>query len=155
MQNRSEQKIPMGKAYNVNHKFVDSGKVTLKMRAPVMVDFSNSKANPIMEFPKGIDIAKFEKDGDSINVLGDYAINYRNTNISEIKGNVLIQNFKEKRKLSTNQLFWDQQTNYFFTDQAFTFFTETDTIYGDGFESTQDLKVWCIQNQRGVFSLSE
>jgi LPS export ABC transporter protein LptC len=134
---------------------MDAGKVNLKMKAPLMLDFSNIKGNPMMEFPEGIEIAKIEEDGDAINISGDYAINYKKTNISEIKGNIVITSDKEDKKLTTDQLFWDQETKYFFTHQSFTFFTETDTIQGDGFESTQDLKIWCIKNQRGIFNVKE
>lgn len=151
----ADKNLPIGEAYNINHKHTDSGRVDIKMRAQVMFDFSNREKHPYSEFPKGIKITSIEKNGDSITVEGDYAKSYRNTEVSEIKNNVVVVNYAQKNKLLTDQIYWDQKTHYFFTEKKFTFYTVTDTIYGTGFEATEDLKTWWVKNQSGVINIKE
>ena len=52
----ADKNLPIGEAFNINHKHTDSGRVDIKMKAPVMLDFSNRENHPYNEFPKGIKI---------------------------------------------------------------------------------------------------
>ena len=52
----ADKNLPIGEAYNINHKHTDSGRINIKMKAPVMLDFGNRTAHPYSEFPKGIKI---------------------------------------------------------------------------------------------------
>ncbi|MBK5210518.1 MAG: LPS export ABC transporter periplasmic protein LptC [Flavobacteriaceae bacterium] len=151
----ADKNLPIGEAFNINHKHTDSGRVDIKMRAPVMLDFSNRENHPYSEFPKGIKITSIEINGDSVTVEGDYAKSYRKTEVSEIKNNVVVVNYAQKNKLVTDQIYWDQKTHYFFTEKKFTFYTVSDTIYGTGFEATEDLKTWWVKNQSGVINIKE
>jgi len=151
----ADKNLPIGEVYHINHKHTDSGRIDIRMRAPIMLDFSNRELHPYSEFPKGIKITSIEKNGDSTTIIGDYAKSYTKTEVSEIKTNVVIFNHAEKRKLVTSQLFWDQKTHYFFTEKAVTFYTETDTIKGTGFEASEDLKKWWVKNQSGTMQIKE
>jgi len=151
----ADKNLPIGEAKNINHKHTDSGRIDIKMKAPLMLDFGNRNAHPYSEFPKGITITTIEKNGDSVTIKGDYARSYKMTEISEIKNNVVIYNFAKKNKLVAEQIYWDQKTHYFFTERNFTFYTLTDTINGKGFEATEDLKTWWVKNQQGVINIKE
>jgi LPS export ABC transporter protein LptC len=151
----ADKNLPIGEAYYINHSHTDSGRIDVKMQAPVMLDFTNRKEHPYSEFPEGLKITTIEKNGDSITIEGDYAKSYSKTDVSEIKNNVVIFNYAENNKLITNQIYWDQSTHYFFTESKFTFFTQSDTISGVGFEASEDLKSWWIKNQTGVIQVRE
>jgi LPS export ABC transporter protein LptC len=151
----ADKNLPLGKAENINLKHTDSGRINIKMKAPVMLDFDNREEHPYSEFPKGIIITSIEKNGDSITIEGDYAKSYKKTEVAEIKNNVVIFNYAQKNRLETEQIYWDQKTHYFFTEKKFTFYTQTDTIYGTGFEATEDLKTWWVKNQTGVINIKE
>ena len=120
-----------------------------------MIDRSNRENHAYNELSKEIKINSIEKNGDSITVAVYYAKSYKKTVVSEIKGNVVVVNYAQKNKLVTEQIYWDQKTHYFFTEKKFTFYTPTDTIYGTGFESTEDLKTWWVKNQSGVINIKE
>ena len=150
-----DKNLPIGEAYNIDMKHTDSGMIDIRMRAPVMLDFKNREKHPYSEFPEGLKITSIEKNGDSVTIEGDYARNYDKTQVSEIRNNVVIINYSEKKKLITDQIFWDKNTHYFFTEKRFTFYTETDTIYGVGFEASEDLKQWWVKNQTGVIEIKE
>ena len=136
----AEKNLPIGVAKNAVHFYKDSGFVTSKLETSLMYDFSNRKDHPYNEFPQGVLITSYENKGkDSVTVLGDYAISYKKTFLSEIKGSVIVTNHTSKSILKTDQLFWDQKSNYFFTEKQFVLITETDTVNGIGFESKEDL----------------
>ena len=151
----ADKNLPIGEAYNINHIHTDSGRVNVKMKAPVMLDFGNRSNHPYSEFPKGIKITSIEKNGDSITIEGGYAKSYKKTEVSEIKNNVLIYSYAQKHKLMTEQVFWDQKSHYYFTEKNFVFYTLTDTIKGTGFEASEDLKTWWVKNQSGVINVKE
>ena len=151
----ADKNLPIGKAFNIDHVHTDSGRVDIKMTAPVMLDFDNRKAHPYALFPDGIKITTLEKNGDSVTIIGDYAKSFKKTQVAEIKGNVVIYNYANKNKLETAQIYWDQKTHYFLTEKKFTLYTLTDTIYGTGFEATEDLKIWWVKNQSGVITIKE
>lgn len=136
----AEKNLPIAIAKNAYHVYKDSGKVTSKLITPLLNDFSNRKDHPYKEFPEGVKIVNFDNnEKDSVTVIGDYALSYSKTLISEIKGNVVVVNHTDRTRLETSQLFWDQKNKYFFTEQDFVLMTRTDTINGIGFESKQDL----------------
>ena len=148
--------LPIGTAKNALHVYKDSGRITSKLRTPLRLDFSNRENHPYSEFPKGIIIINFDKNElDSVTIKGDYALSYDKTLVSEIKGNVIITNHTEGSKLNTSQLFWDQNTKYFFSEKAFTLTTKKDTIYGIGFESKEDLSKHLAKKTTGTLETTE
>ncbi len=146
--------LPTGIAKNAFHVYKDSGRITSKLITPLLYDFSNRKNHPYNEFPKGVKIINFE-DKDSVTITGNYALTYSKTLVSEIKGNVVVLNHKENTKLKTEQLFWDQNTNYFFSEKPFTLMTLTDTINGVGFECKEDLTEHLAKKTTGILETTE
>ncbi|PQJ77655.1 LPS export ABC transporter periplasmic protein LptC [Polaribacter glomeratus] len=152
----ADKNLPVGTAKDAYHVYKDSGRITSKLITPLLLDFSNRKEHPYSEFPKGIKIINFEKNGrDSITITGNYAISYPKTTISELKGNVVVVNHTEKSRLETAQLFWDETTEYFVSEKAFKLMTEKDTVFGVGFESKEDLSKHLAKKTTGKLETSE
>jgi len=151
----ADKNLPVGVAKNVNLVHTDSGRVKTKLNTKVLLDFSNRKEHPYQEFPDGIEIITFDKNNDSITLIADFCRTYARTGISEVKQNVLVINHKDQVKLYTDQLFWDQNTHYIYTEEAFKLITQTDTIKGKGFESNEKLSKVTMKNTSGVIYLNE
>lgn len=152
----ADKNKPIGIAKNINHVYKDSGRIANRLIATLLYDFSNRKEHPYNEFPKGIKIVTIDKnEKDSTTITGNYALTYNKTVISEIKGNVVIINHTQKTKLETNQLFWDQKEQYFFTEEGFRLTTPRDTINGFGFESKQDLTKWIAKDITGDIRINQ
>lgn len=148
----ADQNLPIGVAEQINHAYKDSGAITNRLIAPVLLDYSNRKLNPYSEFPKGIKIVTINrKTRDSITVTGNYAVNYETTNFSEIIGDVVIINHENGATLNSEQMYWDKKEQYFFTESKFTLFTQKDTLHGVGFESDSGLNNWILNNTNGNF----
>ena len=152
----AEKNLPIAVAKDAYHVYKDSGRITSKLITPILNDFSNRKNHPYNEFPEGIKIINFENNGkDSVTVLGDYALSYSKTSISELKGNVVVINHTDVSRLETSQLFWDQKNKYFFTEQEFVLMTLNDTISGVGFESMENLKKYVAKKTNGNILTNE
>ena len=150
----ASKNLPIGVAKNAFHVYKDSGRITSKLITPLLKDFSNRNQHPYNEFPKGIKIINFEGQ-DSITITGDYALSYSKTEVSEIKGNVVVLNHSENSRLETEQLFWDQKTNYFFSEKAFVLRKSNDTIKGIGFECKEDLSKHLAKKTSGNLETTE
>tara|TARA_B110000967_G_scaffold128066_1_gene130867 strand:+ start:728 stop:1327 length:600 start_codon:yes stop_codon:yes gene_type:complete len=151
-----EKNLPIAIAKEAYHVYKDSGRITSKLIAPVLLDFSNRKKHPYNEFPEGIKIINFENKGkDSVTIIGDYALSYSKTEVSEIQGNVVVLNHTDKSRLETTQLFWDQKTKYFVSEKAFTLYKEQDTIIGVGFECKEDLSKHLAKKTTGRIETKE
>jgi len=151
----ADKNLPIGIAENINMVYKDSGDITTKMVSPLLYDFSNRKDNPYSEFPEGLHLTKINKQGDSTTVDGNYAITYSQTNVSEIRKNVVIINHSQKYTLKTSQLYWDQKNHYFITEKSFVFITPTDTLQGEGFEASENLTHWHVRNNSGVLQVKD
>lgn len=151
-----DKNLPIGKSVDAYHIYKDSGRITSKLKTSLMLDFSNRIEHPYREFPSGIKIINFENKGsDSVTIIGDYALSYEKTSISEIKGNVVVINHTDESRLETDQLFWDQKTKYFVSEEAFKLMKQKDTIYGIGFESRDDLTKHLAKKTTGKLETSE
>ena len=151
----AEKNLPVGVAHEVYLIHTDSGMVKTKLITPLMNDFGNRKEHPYQEFPKGIEVTNYDKLGDSVTLIGDYAKTYTKTKISEVKGNVVVVNHKDNSRLYTDQLFWDQNTHYIYTEKAFKLYRKLDSLKGSGFESNEDLTKVITSNPSGVVYVEE
>ena len=52
--------------------------------------------------------------------------------------------------LTTSVLYWDEHQESIFTDQSIILTTDSDTLYGVGFESDANLEHWTITQPTGV-----
>ena len=136
----ADKNLPIGEVKNVYLVHTDSGMIKTKLIAPLMLDYANRKEHPYTKFPDGIKIVTFDKKGDSVILTADYSVSFNKTSISEVKGNVVVVNETDGSKLMTDQLFWDANEHYIYTEKKFTLITNNyDTIKGIGFESNEDL----------------
>ncbi|NIJ44734.1 LPS export ABC transporter protein LptC [Wenyingzhuangia heitensis] len=148
----ADQNLPIGVAENINHVYKDSGRVTSRLIAPLLWDYTNRKLNPYSEFPNGVKIVTINRiTRDSVTVTGNYAISYDLTRFSEIIGDVVVINHQKNATLNSEQMYWDQKEQYFFTESPFTLYTEKDTLHGVGFESDSSLSNWILNNTNGNF----
>ena len=147
--------LPISITKNINLTHTDSGYVKSKMSAKLLYDFSNREKHPYNEFPNGIKIINFDKN-DSTTVTANYAITYSKTQITEIKGNVIVLNHSKNIKLKTEQLFWDQKENYYYSNKKSVLTTLTDTLIGvDGFDAKSDLSNANMMDNSAKLNLKE
>ena len=127
---------PLSIAENINTKYTDSGRLTVILVSPKMVNFTNREF-PFYKFPEGIDLTFFDDDNNRNTVISDHAIMYDQTNLIDLRGNVVLTT-STKDTLFTEQLFYDQKKEWLFTNHPVKFRTKDYITNGIGFDSNKN-----------------
>lgn len=145
--------VPSGEADKINLKYTDSGRITAILISPKMKEYA-SVDFPFTEFPKGIDVTLYDKKGKRTFIKSDYATSYKLTNIIDLEGDVVIRS-EDGQTLETNQLYFDQKNEWFFTNKRFTFTDPKGVSYGKGIDFSKDFKIINSQSIVGEVESAE
>ncbi len=145
---------PMAEAFNVNLKYTDSGRLKAILKTPKALDHTN-KNFAFHEFPDGIVLDVIDKEGKISVIKADYAIWYKQTNLIDMRGNVDIMT-ADSTHLIAEQLYWDQNISWIFTDQPYKSFLPDGTVNeADGFDANQDFTILNSRINDGVMLIDE
>lgn len=111
--------LPIGEADTIRVVYTDSAQTVAILTAPKNIDFTNQPF-PFSEFPKGVQVVFFDENNKETHVKADYGIMYTITDLVDLRGNVHITT-PEGADLKTNQLYWDINREWVFTQERFTF----------------------------------
>ncbi|HNP31872.1 MAG TPA: LPS export ABC transporter periplasmic protein LptC [Flavobacterium sp.] len=129
---------PSGDAEDIDLKYTDSGRITANLLSPEMLDYATVEY-PFTEFPKGIHLTLYDKNGKETYIDAKYAISHKATNIIDLQDNVKIYN-QTGEMLETEQLYYDQKNEWFFTEKKFKFTSPKGVSYGEGIDFSKDFK---------------
>jgi LPS export ABC transporter protein LptC len=135
---------PSGEADSINIKYTDSGKIKSILISPKLLDYATLDF-PFTEFPKGINVTLYDDNGKKTFVTSKYAISYKQTELIDLQGNVKITN-ESGQLFETEQLFFDQKNEWFYTEKRYKFTDPKGVSYGDGVDFSKDFKI--INSQR-------
>ena len=138
---------PAGITEDINLKYTDSGVVKAILISPLMKDFTNLQYG-YNEFPKGVNVTFFDNKGNKSHVLADYAISYEKSGIIDLRGNVRLST-DDGKLLITEQLYYDQNNQWFYTEKYFKFTDGQGEYEGPGTDFSQDFKVFNMQQNSG------
>lgn len=120
--------------YDIVLHHSDSAIVRTKLMADKQLEFQNGDN----EFPEGIVIHFFEKDGSlSTTIQADKGYYERKTNIYRGEGDVRVHNIVKDQKLSSEELFWDPGKKKIYTEKFVTVEEPNRTISGTGMEADE------------------
>ncbi len=136
--------IPSSDADEVNLKYTDSGRITGILISKKMLDYAVVDF-PFTEFPKGIHVTLYDKNAKKTVVTSNYAVSYKQTGIIDLQGKVKIVS-EDGQILETQQLYYDQNNAWFFTERKFKFTSPKGVSNGQGIDFSKDFKV--INSQR-------
>lgn len=129
---------PSGDADGINLKYTDSGRITANLVSPKMLDYATVQY-PFTEFPKGIHLTLYDKSGKETYIDSKYAVTHKATNIIDLRNDVKISN-QEGQLLETQQLYYDQKNEWFFTEKKYKFTSPKGVSYGEGIDFSKDFK---------------
>lgn len=118
----------------------ENGRKSYRFTTPLLEGYTLGR-DPYREFRKGIDITTFQDDSlTTVNATlkANYAIYYENRKLWEVKGNVVVTK-ADGTRLYTQQLFWNSITKRIYSNVDTKVVTSTDTFFGEGFESDEEL----------------
>ncbi|NBU80772.1 MAG: LPS export ABC transporter periplasmic protein LptC [Flavobacteriaceae bacterium] len=129
---------PSGDADGINLKYTDSGRITANLISPKMLDYATVEF-PFTEFPKGIHLTLYDKTGKQTYIDAKYAVSHKATNLIDLQNDVKISN-QNGELLETEQLYYDQKNEWFFTEKKFKFTSTKGISYGEGIDFSKDFK---------------
>lgn len=145
--------VPSGDADDVNLKYTDSGKIKSILISPKMFDYSNVDF-AFTEFPKGVDVTIYDNNGKRTFIKSNYAISYKLTNIIDLQGKVKITS-EAGQILETEQLFFDQKNQWFYTEKKFKLTDAANSSTGQGIDFSKDFKTINSQQIKGEIESKE
>ena len=144
------QNEPIGIADTINLKYSDSiGILAANLISPKMLDYSN-RAFGFSEFPKGIELIIYDKDRNESKIFADYAIAYNKTDLIDLRGNVILATHKGD-SIFAPQMYYDQKTEWVFTNGDVKFSLDGSLSFGRFFDSDRNFDEWTILEQSGDF----
>lgn len=144
---------PVGIAEGINLKYTDSGKVQAHLISKKMVDYSNLDFS-FSEFPEGMTLNLFDNKGNKTTIVSDYAVVYDKTGLIDLQDNVVLTTHDGK-KLNAEQLYFDQNKEWLFTNKPVKFTDNDQIINGKGFDSNMDFTTARVLEISGIVYLDE
>ncbi|MEO9482668.1 MAG: LPS export ABC transporter periplasmic protein LptC [Ekhidna sp.] len=130
----------------------DSGVVVMRLETAVQNNFENGDR----EWPDGFYIQWFNSRGKLTSYFSaKYVYFTKSENLYRAEGNVIVKSFAKNDELNTEQLFWDQSEESFYTDKFVTINSGDEVHTGEGMESNQDFTEYRILKPNGTFTLED
>ena len=141
--------IPTMSLWDLETIYTDSGKIKLKIQAPLVERYSED-VNKKIYFIQGILVHFYNKDGIEESYLSSkYAIYHEEDNLWEASDSVVVVN-SEGEILNTELLFWDEKAKRIYSPKFVKITTVSDVIHGEGFEADQSFSTWNIKKMTGT-----
>lgn len=144
---------PLTIAENINSKYTDSGRLKSILESPKMLNYSN-RDYAFYEFPEGVNLTLFDDENNKSNVIADYAIMYDQTDLIDLRGNVVLSTHN-KDTLFAEQLYYDQIKEWIFTNKPVVFKMQDQVINGNGFDSNRNFTNAHVLEMTGHVYLNE
>lgn len=130
----------------------DSGIVVMQMKA----DRQNNFENGDREWPEGFHIEWYNRRGQVTSFFrANYVYFTKSENLYRAEGNVIVKSNAKNDELNTEELFWDQEEEKFYTDKFVTINSDGEVHTGEGMESNQDFTAYRILKPSGTFRLED
>ncbi len=147
------QNEPIGVAEHINLKYTDSGRLKANLLSPKMLDYSN-RDFAFSEFPDGVVLHLFDENKHRNIIIADYAIVYNETDLIDLRGNVIITS-PAKDTVFTEQLFFNQKDDWIFSNKPVRYVSSTRIVTGNAFDSNRDFNSYGVTEITGVVYLDE
>ncbi len=144
---------PVGVSDSINVKYTDSGRLSANLVSPKMYDFSNRDFS-YSEFPDGLVLHLYDQQNQRTTIFADYGIVYNNTNLIDLRGNVIAAT-QANDTLFAEQLYFDQKKEWLFTNKPATYRSDGLVTNGAGFDSDKDFNKTSVLGITGQYPVSE
>ncbi len=138
---------PSGESYDFTLKYTDSGRIKSVLISPKMLDYSTAQF-PFTEFPEGLNITMYDIKGAKTFIVAKSGTTFKNTDLIDLKGSVKISN-ESGQLLETDQLYFDQKNEWFFTEKRYKFTDPKGVSFGEGLDFSKDFKIINSQQING------
>lgn len=143
---------PIIEVDNVETLYSDSALVRVKVEADKQLEFENGDS----EFPKGIYIEFYDKEGAVSSTLkADKGYYNKDDELYTAVGDVVVISYEKDQKLNTEELHWKQDEAKVFTDKFVRIETAEEILMGEGLTAAQDFSTYRILKPTGELNIKE
>jgi LPS export ABC transporter protein LptC len=151
-----KKKTGVEEAIDLDSYLSQEGVMKARLQAPYMLRYleQNTKDgvdSPYVEFPRTLHVDFYN---DSLKIESTLDAHYGRYREKEdkvfLRDSVVVINILKKDTLKTDELWWDQNTQEFYTDKNVRIFEPDKTIFGKGLKAKQDLSSYDIFHITGV-----
>ena len=135
LENKNKEKVPLSIAENFTMVYTDSTVVKSFISGKTHFDFSNDILN-YSELFNDVELIIYDENKTST-IKSDYAIVFNLYKFIEFKGNVVIET-TDGELLVTEQLFYDTENEWLFTENSFEYSDNSNKIIADRLDSNRD-----------------
>ncbi|MGB1204507.1 MAG: LPS export ABC transporter periplasmic protein LptC [Chitinophagales bacterium] len=133
--------------------YSESANVKVKLTAPLLL--RHKTKDPYSEFPDGISVQFFDEmlqETGSLNA--DYGVRHERKQQTIVRENVVWVSATEQKRIESEELIWDERNKKIRSDKFVKVTTETESIFGTGFEAEQDFSRYTILNITGILKVN-
>ena len=135
--------------------YTDSGRLKAVLRSPTLEKYTNVE-KPYMLFPDGIHVLFYDSiDALASEIKSDYAINYEEEKLMEIRNNVVILDHKNGKELLTEVLFWDQKKHIIYNNVFVTIKEAGQIMHGDSMRADENLEHFELFQVRATIDMKD
>jgi LPS export ABC transporter protein LptC len=132
---------------NINTHYTENTNSMLKMKAKKQLRFQDGRER----YPEGIYIEMYQVDGKlKSTLLADSAIYLPTEKMYRVMGNVVVENKIQGKKLESDLLNWNKETEEVFTDSKVRITADGQIITGKGLKAKQDFSEYEILDIEGT-----
>lgn len=143
---------PLREAENVEHYYTENDRIKVKLLAALLYE----KQNGDREFPKGVYLEFYDESGKISSTLrANHAYFFKEEDKWRGQGNVEVVNMEKNEQLNTEELFWKPKEKRIYTEKFVTIRQQSDVIYGEGLDASQDLSSYKILKPTGTIQIDE
>ena len=138
---------------SIHTTFSDSAKFVMQLTAAKQSNFEGGD----IEWPDGVFVEYYDKAGIEITTMftANYVYYTKEDQLYRAEGNVIVRNYETGDELTTEELFWDEKNEEYYTDKFVTLVSDGEVHTGEGLKANQDFSEYQILNPSGTFTLEE
>lgn len=141
---------PILESTDVDLYYSDSAIVKIYMKTAKMLQYMNQD----QEFPDGIYIEQWEKDGTvSSSLKANHCYYEKENNLWKVSGDVVVKGLQNDEQLNTEELYWAPDEKKLYTDKFVRIETDGEVLLGNGLEANQDFSSYVILEPKGTVTL--
>ncbi|GAB4233879.1 MAG: hypothetical protein Tsb0034_07320 [Ekhidna sp.] len=143
---------PLSSLDSVSTVISDSGKFVMRIEAPKQNEYEIGD----IEWPEGVFVEYFDDFGKPSTMFSaNYVYYTKAEELYHAKGNVVVRNYNNGDELTTEELFWDEGDEEYYTEKFVTIKTDDEVHTGEGLKANQDFTEYQILKPSGTFVLDE
>ncbi|MFZ4399499.1 MAG: LPS export ABC transporter periplasmic protein LptC [Bacteroidales bacterium] len=146
--------LPVESAKDIRILRSDSGRLQLFMTSPQLDRYQSEQS--YSKYPKGLNVVFYDLNrSEKMKLSANYAVNYEDRKIMEVKNNVVIIDYKKGDTIYTESLLWDQNKKTISSSVAVTRVNKDGTLYGDGFDADESFNNYILRRPHGNVNIDK